>query len=205
MKDIDVVKNLKQGDKAAFSILYEHYWEKIYNFTHLYITTSIDLEEIVQEVFIKLWDNRHQIDEHKNLDNFLFILTRNLIFNHSRRHFNENNFKMTVLRTLNDTYDLEEELIATDLKEYIFSLISRLPPRQKEVFELSRQQGLSNREIAERLHITEKSVERNINLALQFLRKNLNPKISGLSIPVFLNLIYTLYFTSFDLKIFNNC
>ena len=63
----------------------------------------------------------------KNFDGLLFMITRNIIFNYSRRHFNELNFKMTVLKGLENSYDIEEELDAADLKNYIDKLISQLP------------------------------------------------------------------------------
>lgn len=173
MIEKDAVRNLKQGDEAAFASLYDRYWPKVYHFTQLYITTSLDVSEVVQEVFVKLWESRHLLDETKSFEGFLFIVTRNLIFNHSRRIINENALKMTALQAVEESYDMEGELDAADLKKYIDELVLLLPPRQQQVFRMSREQHLSNREIAEQLSVTEKAIERHINLALKFLRKNL--------------------------------
>ncbi len=73
------------------------------------------------------------------------MITRNIIFNYSRRHFNELNFKMTVLKGLENSYDIEEELDAADLKNYIDKLISQLPARRQQIFRMSREEHLSNR------------------------------------------------------------
>lgn len=172
MREQEIIVRLKQGDKDAFATLYNQYWKKVYSFVQLYITKSVEVEEIVQEVFIKLWESHETLDEDKNLEGYLFIITRNLIFYQSRKYFNELSFKLTVLNVIEESYNIEEELEAADLKRYIDKLISHLPPRQQEVFKMSREQQLSNREIAERLSISEKAVERNIYLALKFLKKN---------------------------------
>ncbi|MGL5228735.1 MAG: sigma-70 family RNA polymerase sigma factor, partial [Bacteroidales bacterium] len=95
------------------------------------------------------------------------------IFNQFRKSFNENAYKMTILKSATEEYHIEDEIIAADLKEHIQKLISELTPRQKEIFQMSREEHLSYKEIAARLSISEKTVERHINDALKFLRKNI--------------------------------
>lgn len=159
----------------AFTRIYDIYYPKVFHFAKLYATSEQDIAEIVQDVFVKLWENRHKLSEEKGLEGLLFIMTRNLIFNAGRSKIRESVFKMTVVRAMEamDSGNLEDEVIATDLKAYIDELISVLPPRQREIFILSREQQLSYREIAERFNITEKAVERHIYLALKFLKKNI--------------------------------
>lgn len=173
MTEEEITIRMKSGDHQAFETLYNCYWSKVYKFAQLYITTSVDISEVVQEVFIKLWETRHVIDEQKRIEGLLFIITRNIIFNHSRRYFNYEAFKITTLQAMTDSYNMEEEIEVADLKKYIDELVTLLPPRQQEVFRLSREQYLSNKEIAEKLSIAEKSVERNMNMALKNLRRNL--------------------------------
>ena len=74
----EIVLALKAGDKKAFEFLYHRYWQKIYNFTRLYNTSSVEVEEVIQEVFVKLWEVRAFLDEDKNIEGLLFIITRNL-------------------------------------------------------------------------------------------------------------------------------
>ena len=173
MEETIILEKVKAGDAAAFSLLYDLYWLKVYNFARLYITSSSVISEVVQDVFVKVWESKEFLDITKNFDGLLFMITRNIIFNYSRRHFNELNFKMTVLKGLENSYDIEEELHAKDLRIYIERLVNELPPRQKEVFYLSRHEQLSYKEIAERLDITPKTVERHINEALKYLKKNI--------------------------------
>ena len=169
----DILEKVKVGDASAFSLLYDLYWLKVYNFARLYITSSSAISEVVQDVFVKLWESREFLDVTKNFDGFLFMITRNIIFNYSRRYFNELNFKMTVLKGIENSYDIEEELDAADLKNYIDKLISQLPARRQQIFRMSREEHLSNREIAERCAVSEKAIERQITLALKFIKENL--------------------------------
>lgn len=173
MLNKNLIISLKSGDENAFTALYKMYWQKVYNFSCLYLNSAIETEEVVQEVFIKLWESRMFIKEGEDLKNFLFIITRNIIFNQFRKSFNENAYKMTILKSTSKEYQIEDEMIAEDLKEHIKKLISELTPRQKEIFKMSREEHLSYKEIATRLSISEKTVERHINDALKFLRKNI--------------------------------
>ena len=95
----------KNGDEDAFSFLYKHYWEKVYGFTRLYLVSSEDIAEVVQEVFIKLWEARHLIDEEQPFEGFLFIITRNMIFNYSRKKLNYSFLKVTVLQAMEQEYE----------------------------------------------------------------------------------------------------
>ena len=173
MDERTLVLQLKEGNENAFTTLYETYWAKVYNFSRLYLTSSTEIEEVVQDVFVKVWEGRIFIKENENFKGFLFIITRNIIFNQFRKSFNENAYKLAVLKSASESYSIEEEMVASDLHIYINKLIEELPPRQQEVFKLSREKHLSYREIAQQLDISEKTVERHINEALKFLRKNI--------------------------------
>lgn len=111
------------------------------------------------------------LDENKSFEGYLFIITRNVIFNHSRRYYKETALKITAIQAVEESYDMEGELDAADLKKYIDELVMQLPPRQQEVFRMSRELHMSNKEIAEHFSITEKAIERHINLALRFLKR----------------------------------
>ena len=138
MNEKEAIIKLKTcNDKAAFAFLYRSYWAKVYNFTRLYITSAVDVEEIVQEVFIKIWENREALDEEQNFAGYLFITMRNLVFNRSRKNLNEPFYQLSVIEAVEESYDIEEELDAANLRTHISALISMLPPRQQEVFRLT--------------------------------------------------------------------
>ena len=173
MTEKELIVQLKEGDEKAFTTLYRRYWPKVYNFSRLYLSSILEIEEVVQEVFVKVWESRTLLREDDNFKGFLFIITRNLVFNQFRRSFNENAYKLTVLSSVMPYYNLEEELSAADLQEFIEKMVKELPPRQQEVFNLSRNAHLTYKEISIRLNISEKTVEYHMGLALKYLRKNL--------------------------------
>lgn len=187
MIDQELISKLKKGSEKAFTVLYEKYWSKVYHFSRIYLTSESEIEEVVQEVFVKVWEARQFLREEDSFQGFLFILTRNLIFNQFRRSFNENAYKLTVLSSAVKHYDIESEINTADLEDFLKRMIRELPPRQQEVFNLSRNEHLTYKEIAAELGISEKTVERHINEALKFLRKNLNLYlIFSLNLSIFL-------------------
>lgn len=175
MEEKELVIRLKNGEHDAFERLYNKYWSQVYNFCRLYINSVEDTKEVVQQVFIKIWEARNLIKEDENFKGFLFIITRNLIFNINKKTFNENFYKFSVLTAFSGDagYEIEEEISATQLKEYIYQLVDTLPSRQREVFLLSRKSHLSYKEIATRLGISERTVENHITKAMKYLRENL--------------------------------
>lgn len=173
LEDKALIIALKNGDEEAFTSLYHRYCNKVYKFCSLYFTNNSSAEEIVQEVFIKLWDIRSYVNENENLEGLLFIITRNMVFDNTRKNFNESFYQISILAAYDKAYDIEEELHAKDLKVYIDRLVNELTPRQKEIFCMSRYEHLSYKEIAEKLNITPKTVERHINEALKYLKKNI--------------------------------
>ena len=160
MNERERVLAIKGGDHQAFIDLYNEYWSQVYDFSRLYIATIADAEEIVQDVFVKLWESRHLLKEDENIKGFLFIVTRNIVFNKNKKRVNENLFKTSVLVA----YGNEGYYNSID------RLINSLPEQQRKCFLLSREESLSYKEIAERLGISQKTVEIHMGKALKFLK-----------------------------------
>ncbi|MBO5225762.1 MAG: RNA polymerase sigma-70 factor [Parabacteroides sp.] len=169
----ELIIRLKQGSKEAFTTLYKQYWKQVYDFSCLYLTSVSAAEEVVQEVFIKVWESREFLREDDNFKGLLFIITRNMIFNQHRKKLNEDFYRVTVLAAMEQSYDIEDEIETNNLREYIDLLIEELPPRRREIFNLSRKENKSYKEIALLLNISEKTVENQIHEALKFLKKNI--------------------------------
>ncbi|NDV58238.1 RNA polymerase sigma-70 factor [Bacteroides sp. 519] len=168
MDEEKLIAQLRQGSKDAFNQLYKIYWRQAYNFSRLYLSNLSVAEEVVQEVFVKLWESHDFIREGESFKGLLFIITRNLIFNQHRKSVNEEFYKMTVLAAMEQSsFNLEEEIEARNLSEYIDRLIEEMPPRRREIFNLSRKENKSYKEIAELLQISERTVENQISEALK--------------------------------------
>ena len=172
MDEKQLLQELKLGNEKAFTQLYQKYWRQVYNFSRLYLRTIDAAEEVVQDVFVKLWESRKSIRDEDNFKGLLFIMTRNLIFNSSRKHLNEEAYKMSILSAMEESYDIDAEIDAADLQMFIDRLISELPPQRQTIFNLSRKEHKSYKEIAAELNLSEKTVEHQISAALKFLKKN---------------------------------
>ena len=169
----ELIIRLKQGSKEAFTTLYKQYWKQVYDFSCLYLTSVSAAEEVVQEVFIKVWESREFLREDDNFKGLLFIITRNMIFNQHRKKLNEDFYRVTVLAAMEKSYDIEDEIETNNLLEYIDLLIEELPPRRREIFNLSRKETKRYQEIALLFNISEKTLENQIHEALKFLKKNI--------------------------------
>lgn len=163
-----------EGNHDAFAELYDLYAERIYYFALRFVVSKEDAENVTQEVFVKLWETRERIDINLSLNSYLFTIARNTIFNIHRKRVNELAYLEHLGKYLEQNQvRLENEIIFNDIQARLEKLISELPPQRKKVFELSRKQGLSHKEIAEELKISEKTIETHIRLALKTIRDGL--------------------------------
>jgi RNA polymerase sigma-70 factor (ECF subfamily) len=168
---------LKQGDKRVFDEIYTYYQKKVFYFAFSYLKTEADAIDLVQEVFVKFWENRQTISVNLGVEALLFSMTKNSIISLLRKRSSEKKY-MAYLETISHQYttDDTQDLASYNLlRSHIVNYIDELPPKSKEVFLLSRQQGLSNKAIAEQLSITEKTVEGHITKALTHLKKRIQP------------------------------
>ena len=173
-REIKEIRLLRDGDRQAFDRLYARYWSRVLGFAKLYIRDEEEQKEIVQQVFIRLWEIRRRLSAEQGIDGLLFIITRNIIFNQKHRSANEQALQQALSLEGSDVlYDLEARIDSADLLSYVDELIEALPVRQRQAFRLSRRDGLSNKEIAQVMGISSEGVKRHIHLALKFIRENL--------------------------------
>lgn len=166
------MEKLKEGDTFAFEVLFYKYRNKIKGFATKLVPTQIDPDEIVQEVFVKIWLKKESIDPEKNFQSYLFSIAKNLVLDHLKSavnrklYFVEEHFQQDLIAEK----DAEIQFSA-DTEERMLSLIQQIPERRREIFCLSRFDGLSYKQIAKRLNITENTVDSQIRNSLTFLRK----------------------------------
>ena len=179
-----ILSTLAQDDEASLEKLFNHYYPRLFNFSKSILKLEDGIDDILQEVFVKIWKNRKNISSAATFNSYIFIITRNLLLNELRRQLSFQNTKEEVKRlSLANEYSLSEQIDYQELKEKIDAFVEELPDRQKEVFLLSRSEGLSHKEIAEKLGIKPKTVEYHITLAVRCLKE----KITGIGI---LSLLY---------------
>jgi len=173
MKSEQVYLNLLiEGNQDSFKYLYNQWSGKVYNFVlRLSGGDTYLAEEIVQTVFIKVWENRETIDTSKTFSAYLFTIAKNLLTNIYQRRMQEILYQNRQLpENMYTDNTTEKEVEFRLLDEYINQLIEELPPARKEIYVLSSKQHLSNKEIAEKLQLSEHTVESQLTKAVRYLR-----------------------------------
>lgn len=127
-------------------------------------------EEIVQETFMKLWANRMQLPEVRNMETFIFVIVRNRTLDHLRKIANESRLFNEVWHTISEQQELNGLLDAKDDMQLIEKAVRQLSPQKQRIFHLSRSQGLSHREIAEKCSLSESTVKNHIVETLRHVK-----------------------------------
>ncbi|MBH8558894.1 RNA polymerase sigma-70 factor [Hymenobacter negativus] len=166
--ELDCLRRLNQGDERAFDALFRHYSALVYRFSYGYLKSRTDAEEIVQECFLKIWEKREQLRDDVPLKAYLFTTAHNAILNQLRRQQQRNRFQTYTAGLAPGQVGNEVEF--SELESLYQAALEQLPPKRREIFILSRQQGLSYPEIAQQLNLSVKTVEAQMTQALKFLR-----------------------------------
>ena len=164
---------LKKGNLLAFNELFARYGKRLFHFSKGYLHSSENSEEIVQEVFLKIWDNRGELSAQKSIEAYLFTIARNGILNTIRKSKSEQAYLNYAKIHPGKNILLDEELDFSELEKAYHQVIDQLSPRRKEIFILSREQSFSNAEIAAKMGISVKTVENQMTSAISEIRKNL--------------------------------
>ncbi|MGM0531255.1 MAG: RNA polymerase sigma-70 factor [Bacteroidota bacterium] len=174
--DKELVDGLKGGNKTVIDHIYYTYHKRIYAFALSLLKSEEDAVDIVHEVFVKLWKKRHDLEKDTKIEPLIFTITRNTVLSLFRKRASENKYYDQIAGTpgmQNNASNTEEQVNYTFLREQVDQLVEQLPPKSRRVYLLSRENGLSNKEISRKMGIAEKTVEDHITKALTFLKKHL--------------------------------
>lgn len=168
--DIQIIEALRNGNHKAFEKVFIAYYDKTKTFVYDYIKSEPDAEEITEELFVNLWENRHSINTSKSFYSYLHTIARNSAINFLKHKYIHDAYLANTENTESSS-TAEEELIAKELGLLIDDIIDKMPEQRKKIYLLSRQEGLSNTEIAEQLNTTKRNVESQLSLALKEIRR----------------------------------
>jgi RNA polymerase sigma-70 factor (ECF subfamily) len=184
----DLLKLLKKGNIRAFDAIYEKYSKRLYVFVFRYIKQKTDAEEIVQEVFLKIWESREKIDLYSSFDSFLFTIAYNNTISLLRKRVNEKKYleHLKHKQQVSDNEGIIAEMHFKEIEKRVKSLLEQLTPRQKEIFYLSREEGLTHEEIAKKLNISANTVKNHLVATLAFLKSGISGNM--LAIMLFVHL-----------------
>lgn len=185
-KDILLRERLRCGDENAFSEIYQLYAASLIGFASSKLYSLEEARDLIHDVFIYLWTERRKIQIHSSLQSYLFAITRHRIIDHIRRNVTRKEYA-SMLQGLNLDLEnsLERNIEAKDLGKVIENLLTILPPRTKEIYQLSRNEYKRISEIAEMLHLSDQTVKNQLTTALKFLRTSLS-KLSVIMVLYFL-------------------
>ena len=174
MNEMALIYDLKRNSISSFEKIFTLYHKRIYNFCISLHQSPDDAEETVQKVFVALWEQREQVDENKPPAEYLYSIARYMIYNDFRRKvYKKAAFDHFTLNSPEINNSTKDDVLFDELLTFLESHIERLPERQREIIKLSRYEGLTYRQVAEKLNITENTVDTQIRRALDFLRDKL--------------------------------
>ncbi|HVI47798.1 MAG TPA: RNA polymerase sigma-70 factor [Chitinophaga sp.] len=174
LSEEDLCELLAQGSQDAFKELYNRYWKKIYKIALTYLKQPQEAEDIVQNIFIKLWLKRSTLGTVQCMDGYLRVVTCNEVISYMRKHQLPQIALDTNMELSTDDSHLPHTItISRESAALVSKAIEQLPPQRRHIFKLSREQGLSYDQIASRTGIVRETVKKHIVRALVSIRQYL--------------------------------
>lgn len=167
---IEAILNKPFQTKSDFESIFKEYFEPLCNFINKYINNWEDSREVVQNTFYKVWQNREKIEVKTTIKNYLFQASKNTMIDQIRRSKKEIELTKGIIERI-EAQPIDDSLMDESMiKRSIIEGLKHLKPKNRQIFELNKFEGLSYKEIAEYLNISERAVEDNIARALKSLK-----------------------------------
>lgn len=184
--EIELLALVSTGDRQAFTRLYSQYLDAAYHYVYLFTKSKDETEEILQEVFVKIWENRERLAEVQSFKNYLFKAAKNRVLDEVRKVQVRHRVFTEIKRgkTVNDE-STTDTIAYKDYYRVVQQAIEKLPPKRKLIFRMNTENGLSHDEIAAQLGVSKSMVKNQLYKAYEFVRQYLSQH-GGLSLPVIL-------------------
>jgi RNA polymerase sigma-70 factor (ECF subfamily) len=177
ISDNILAARIRQNDKNAFKTLYDRYSRKIYFFSLKHLNNASEAEELVQSVFINVWENRRSLNPDNSVKSYIYKAAVNYIINYLRKKTIRAGYIESELNKSDKYSDITyEQVFFQDLESSINSIVGTLPAQQQKIFSLGRTGGLSHEEIARRMGLSIRTVENQMYRSVQLIRKILREK-----------------------------
>lgn len=177
--DEDLLLSVKNGDEVAFELVFYRYKGKLYDFIRRSLPADQDAESMVQDIFTKLWLHRQQLDPAKSLNAFLYTVARNEIYGQLRKVLVRRKYMEELSFSASSSgLTTEHQIEYDELTRFVSQLVKKMPEKRREIYQLSRNEGLSYKEISRQLGISENTVDSQLRKALDYLKENLRKKMA---------------------------
>lgn len=176
-EEIYIVKKMIEGDVDSFKYFFDRYYDDLCNFVNVYLHDPVLSEEIVQDIFVYFWENKKKLQINTSVKAFLFSATKFKSLNLLRDTKTKKKIVEKIGKTepINTTEEEDSYLDTLELKKILNTAVDQFAPKCREIFLLSKSEDLSNKQIAEKLNISVKTVENQMTIALKKLREYLLP------------------------------
>lgn len=176
-EDKTIASRIKKGDREAFATFFNKYRRRVYYFSLKYTGDPEESEELVQSVFVSIWEHRRLIDKKKSLKNYLYRSVVNSIYNFLKKRAIRRAFMIQELKKPEGASDPYEQIFFNDLEEKFDQIILSLPLHQQRIMYYRKQQGLSLKEIAQKLNVSVRTVENQIYRINRILKNSFRTEI----------------------------
>jgi RNA polymerase sigma-70 factor (ECF subfamily) len=181
--ETELLLRIAEGDKAAFKELHDHYWNNLYSVALSFLKSPDWAMDVIQEVFLKLWERRHKLSEIDHFKPYLFVSTRNELLTALKSSTRQAQLQEKYAQRMPGHFMLPDQVLSVkELEGLVTSAVAQLPEQQRTIYRLTREQGLSHDEIAEQLGIARKTVANNMTKALNQIREYLQVHSDDLSV-----------------------
>lgn len=171
MDESRLIELIREGDPLSFEILFQKYYVRFYNFVLNLTKDPQTAEDIVQNVFMKIWINRKNLRPDQSIHNYIYVLSKHEVLNHIRDRKVYTQVERLVMAEQPYEAVTDQNMDLKELDDRIRKFIAAMPEQRRKVFLLSRYRGMGNKAIAELMGLSVRTVDRHINLALTSLRK----------------------------------
>jgi RNA polymerase sigma-70 factor (ECF subfamily) len=193
LTDKSLLFKLREGNHVAFRSLFQAYYQRLFLFACKFVDEDT-AKDLVQNCFLELWNNRKKVEIESSFSAYIFTVVKNRCYKYlkeeSKKSEKHNNYRLKLKEEeLNFFIHSEKSILEFEVKERIQKVVEQLPPKCSEVFNESRFNGLSNKDIAEKYSISLKAVEKHISKALKLFRDEFQDLITVFLAILFQNFL----------------